>query len=189
MAEVANILISAAVGFGLGIAGQPITHALTKWLNSRDVRNALYSDLGRIYHLLSRAVDLGQVITKPASGDDEERERAARIVDSIDLGAYKHFSNGQAAVFWSLSESSALKRLYESLENMISARSAGLVSWEITLGSIKHWFETIERFFREGVIDSTKLLAERANARDTTLNQITKYYTSKEGPPIRDNRP
>lgn len=188
MSVVANTLIGAAVGFALGLLAQPITHYLTKWLNRCDVRGALYTDLGLVYHLLSRVRDLSPESKRAVTETEtEERSRAIQIFDSIDVEAYKHYSAGQAAIFWSLSEASALKRLYEYLEVAIGEHTAGRDSWETTQGYITRWFTAIERHFREGTVDSKKLLAERAKARDKTFKRITAYYASEEGPEIRDN--
>ena len=56
MSDVANTLFGAAVGFALGLLGQPITHVLTKSLKRRDVREALYGDLGLRCVLLGDAI-------------------------------------------------------------------------------------------------------------------------------------
>jgi hypothetical protein len=190
MSDVANTLIGAAVGFGLGLVAQPITHELTKWLKQRDVRGALYTDLGLVYHLLSRVTDLSPEGKRAVTETEtEERSRAIQIFDSIDVEAYKHYSTGQAAIFWSLSEASAFKRLYESLGAGIGERTAGRDSWETTQGYITRWFTAIERHFQEGTIDSKKLLTKRAKARDKTFKRVTAYYTSDKGPAVRDNRP
>lgn len=190
MSDVATTVIGTVLGFGLGLIAQPITHGLTRWLNRRDTHNALYSELGLIYHLLSRVTDLSPEGSRASTDCEiERRTRAIQIFDSVDLDVFQHYSRAKADVFWSLPEASAFKRLYELLGAAIVERATGRDSWETTQGYINRWFTIIETYLREGTIDSEKLLVERANARDRTFKRLTAYYKTKEGPMIRDNRP
>jgi hypothetical protein len=138
----------------------------------------------------SRVTDLSPEGKRAVTeSETEKRSRAIEIFGSIDVDAYKYYSAGEAGVFWSLLEAAAFKRLYDYLGVAIGEQGAGRDSWETTQGYITRWFSVIERYFREGAIDSEKLLSQRAKARDRTFKRITAYYTSKEGPTVRDNLP
>src|SRR4051812_21406576 len=56
--EWTKALISSGVGLVAGLLSQPLTASLTRSVKRRMIRHALYSDLGRLYHILSRVYEL-----------------------------------------------------------------------------------------------------------------------------------
>src|SRR5262249_47184029 len=81
LSEWAKALISSIVGLFVGLLASPITLWAKTRLERKAAREALYSDLGRMYHVLNRVVDI-YPDAAPANSD-ETRANQRRAIDLI----------------------------------------------------------------------------------------------------------
>ena len=188
MSEWLKATISSLVGLVVGFVASPVTLWVKNLLDRQTARNALYGDLGRIYHILNRVLDLSPTSAEPTSEQGQQDRVRAKgfIADGINLGTYNHYSTVQAAAFWSIPEAMSLKRIYD----LISAVTASLnnAPWAATHQGIVAVFEQFNRFFDEGEIDQGKLMKCRAAHRKRTIERIAEYYAAEKGPLVRDSQ-
>ena len=98
--------ITAIVGFFFGALAQPMTFGLTARMKLRATRDAFYSDLGRVYHIFSRVLEVSPTTDEPVTDQQKaDRVRAKSfILDYLDKGTFAHDSSTEAAAFWSMPE-------------------------------------------------------------------------------------
>jgi hypothetical protein len=189
LSDWAKALISSIVGLFVGLLASPITLWAKTRLERKAAREALYSDLGRMYHVLNRVVDI-YPDAAPANGD-ETRANQRRAIDliknNINDAVYQYYSTSGAAIFWGLPEAVAIKKLYQVI--MATARDLRADQWPDTHTAIEAAFRQSNQFFDEGRINEAKLLKYRAEHRTTTADAVTRYHSAgKKGPLIRDSQ-
>ena len=153
--EWTKALITAAVGFVFGALAQPLTFALTSRLRVRATRDALYSDLGRVYHIFSRVFDVSPTAEEPATDQQKaDRLRAKSfILDYLDKGTFEYYSATEAAAFWSMPEAPAMVRLYGRIGEIL--RTVESAPWVSIHDQITRVFRQFNRFLMK--VKLTKL--------------------------------
>lgn len=181
-------LISSVVGLIVGIAASPLTLWAKNRVDRQSAKDALYSDLGRMYHVLNRVVDIYQSAEAPKTeaAQANQARAIALLANDINDGVYQYYSGPGAAVFWSLSEAVAIRKLYQMI--MAALGDLSVDHWPATVASIEAVFRQFNLFFDEGRIDETKLRKYRAEHRLRTAEAVTRRNTAGKSPLIRDSQ-
>lgn len=188
MDDWAKALVSAGFGLVAGLLAEPIRFWLSARAKTRSARAALYSDMGRVYHVLSRTFD----VSKGAGGFEDtpvaEQERVTEWLRASKLDVFTFYSTEERAVFFSIPEYQAIAELYESLARALETLDR---SWAERYAAIAAVFQTFERLFNHGALDSALLLKLRAEHREKTVTQIARFHTLRskgEAVPVRDSK-
>jgi hypothetical protein len=189
LSEWLKALISSIVGLVVGILASPLTLWAKTRLDRRSAKEALYSDLGRMYHVLNRAVDIYPEAAAPNT--DEARTNQRRAIDviknNINDAVFQYYSTSGAASFWGLPEAVAIKKLYQVI--VATGRDLNVGQWPDTLAAIEATFRQFNLFFDERRIDEARLMKYRGEHRATTGVAVTRYHSAgKKGPLIRDSQ-
>jgi len=186
MTDFTKALVGAGFGFLLGIAGEPIKAILLLRLKRRRINDALYSDLGRAYHLYLRGQENGLGQRENLTGPElEQRARAGGFVREATTETYDQYVATEMENLLELDARVPFKRLYGKI-----AEIQAMGGWLECEPAIKELFSLFDGYFRDGSLDEEKLIAARSRHRDRTFKRInTRYSFRNDAPLIRDNKP
>jgi len=171
-------------GFVAGVATVPLKVVIERWLKRREMRLALYSDLGRQYHILSGVHDRLRT-TKEGGKLPWNLPVSWGSLVLVNTDVHQHYSKEERAIYLGLDEASAFTALYEEIASLKNSTAADVPSAIIMVEEV---FKLFARFFRDGTLDDKLLLKYRSKHRDKTLERLSNKYRAPDGPLIRDNQ-
>src|SRR5258708_2873881 len=91
-------MLKVAVGFVLGVATIPLKIIIERHLKRREIRQTLYSDLGKMYHILSGVHDR---LRRAAAGDRLPWNLPVSwgSLTLVNTDLYQHYSTSDRAVY------------------------------------------------------------------------------------------
>jgi hypothetical protein len=181
-------VVSTGLGFAAGLFAEPVKIWLGTRAKVRAARAALYSDMGRIYHILSRCYDVAQGPNGFESTSATDQKRAAEWIASSKPDVFAFYSAAERAVFYGIPEYQAITEVYASVADAVAE---GTASWAKQYSAVMNVFQTFDRLFKQGALDSSRLLKYRAQHRERTVTQLTQYHRleeQSEDPVVRDNQ-
>ena len=179
MDDWSKALLSAGAGLIAGLVAQPVKYRLMAWTKRRQMKDALYKEMGLNYHLLNRVVDTCHDTRELIKDDDRrDRERAVGFLNSISLGSYEHYSATDKGLFLNLDDAAVIEKLYAKMREATSDRSA---PWADRYRSVYDVFAFVKRCQKEGTLDIDLLLKHRAAHRERTVARIERYGAAGGG--------
>ena len=188
--EWTKALISSGVGLVAGLLSQPLTASLTGSVKRRMVRHALYSDLGRLYHVLNRVYELSppELIGRELTKDQTVYQlRSKELFKSdVKVDAFTHYVNAKASVYWTIPEALTIQDLYQEIKTVSDRFSASQSTWDQTIEGVTQIFNRFNFHFDRGSLEEKLLLKYRKKHYDTTVERVTRQAKATGGPLIRD---
>lgn len=175
--------LKAAAVFLAGIGVATATPIIQRHMKEREVRQALYSDLGRMYHILSSVHDRLRTASA-ATPPPLDLPFSWDSLTSVNSDLYQHYFSSEPSIYLGLDEAAAFTKLYEAITTLKRSRAADLPSAVLMVEDILKEFE---QYLRDGAIDENLLLAFRSKHRAKTIERLDSYYRSEGGSLIRDN--
>ena len=164
MSEWLKALLSAAGGFTVAILAEPGKVRLLHWLQRRRINHAIYSELGRAYHLLDYANGIGLKQRLDLTPQEwKTRARTEELVFAVTDDAYKHHLDKDREFLLELDGYPAFKNIYNVIGRLIAAPA-----WQQKEPVIEEVFKQFEKHFHNGTLDSKLLLSCRAQHRERT---------------------
>jgi len=124
-----KILVSALAGMATGILLEPLKYWISNWVVSREARNAIYAELGKIYSLFVELPERGGGKT------DEDRLR------NISLDAFHFYYGEQRSAFYRLREWPEILGIYRDFEltrdAVLSGKENLAVGYDLIAGRFK----------------------------------------------------
>jgi hypothetical protein len=187
MDDWSKALLTAGLGFGVGIAVEPFKLWLTTWANLKAARIALYRDMGRVYYLLNRFWDVCRE-TKGEKTTEPDQQKATEWLRSSQANVFNYYSSTNQAVFFRIPENAAITRAYKSISDAVAAADQ---PWADRYSAVRHVFEVFDTLFKSGELNEKLLLKHRAKHRERGLAQIQQYHSTaaqENVPLIRDSQ-
>jgi hypothetical protein len=177
-------VLKVLAGFVVGVLTVPLKIVIEHWLKRREIGQALYSDLGKQYHVLSGVHD------RLRTAEDQKKlpwnlPVSWGSLTLVNTDLYQHYSTSDRAAYLSLDEAPTFRALYDEIASLKDSTAADLPSAIIMVEKV---FQLFERFMRDGTLDGKLLMEYRAKHRDKTLDRLATKYRAADGPLIRDNR-
>jgi hypothetical protein len=189
--EWTKALISSGVGLVAGLLSQPLAAGLTGRVKRRMVRHALYSDLGRLYHVLNRVYELSppELIEQDLTEDQAAYQlRSQELFKSdVKVDAFTHYINAEASAYWTMPEALTIQDLYQEIGAVSERYSVSQSTWGQTIEGVAQIFNRFNFHFDRGSLEETLLLKYRKKHRETTAERVTKQARATTGPLIRDS--
>ena len=188
--EWTKALISSGVGLVAGLLSQPLTASLTGSVKRRMIRQALYSDLGRLYHILNRVYELSppELMARELTKDQTAYQLRSKELFKSDVrvDAFTHYVNAEASDYWTVPEALTIQDLYQRIKTVSDRFSESQSTWDQTIEGVIQVFDQFNFHFNRGSLDEKLLLKYREKHYRMTVERVTKQAKASEGPLIRD---
>lgn len=125
MDDWSKALLSAGAGLIAGLVAEPVKYRVIAWTKRRQIKDALYKEMGLNYHLLNRVVETCHGTRELVDEDHRrDRDRAIGFLNSISLATYEYYTATEKGLFLSLDDAGVIEKVCAKMREATSDRNA-----------------------------------------------------------------